>query len=195
MFLKKSKPIFFFLSKTAIPPTVSKTSNFLASLPTYQVWNDHLFSWWETIFGISSWPHGWYLCLCLSISVSLYLYPSPIGVYMCVCNVCSHLFSVLITSLSSYWRVKVFPYFLLWNAKPIPSFNNFFILWLLTRKCPLYILIVKSLADVHAGWIPIPLCGFPFHFVMVYFDEVLHFDEMQIIAFKVIFHGLSILSR
>lgn len=30
---------------------------------------------------------------------------------------------------------------------------------------------------------------------MVYFDEVLHFDEMQIIAFKVIFHGLSILSR
>lgn len=30
---------------------------------------------------------------------------------------------------------------------------------------------------------------------MVYFDEVLHFDEMQIIAFKVIFHGLYILSR
>lgn len=73
MFLKKSKP--FFLkkkkSKTAIPPTVSKTSNFLTSLPTYQVWNDSLFSWWETIFDTFSWPHGWHLCICLSLSLSV----------------------------------------------------------------------------------------------------------------------------
>lgn len=60
---------------------------------------------------------------------------------------------------------------------------NFFAFRSLSHKCSLYILIVKYLEDIHAEWTSIPLYKLPFRFSLVYFEEVLHFEEMQIIVF------------